>query len=262
MGRKRTDVASVRDEVADQRDRVSTARDLTAQARDVLERALDTQVEEAERELARVSAAGVTSDIALTAAADRREAARSRGRAAAQRISAEADREHAAEDRAMSAADRTAAANEIAKAGVDELTGSLRRSVGLAAMERELERAHRSGEPLVVAFLDVDGLKAINDEQGHAVGDQLLEVVVDCLEQGFRSYDFVTRVGGDEFACCISGEGLADLGERFESVAACVAETVPGGAISVGLGFREPEDTVATLMARADDAMYSVRGRR
>ena len=83
-----------------------------------------------------------------------------------QREAAARDRERAAEDRRLAARDRAAAAGELALEGADYLTGALRRRVGLAAIQRELDRTRRTGERLVVAFVDVNGLKAINDKQG------------------------------------------------------------------------------------------------
>ena len=91
-----------------------------------------------------------------------------------QREAAAHDRELAAEDREQAAHDRSVAADELAAEGIDDLTGAMLRRVGLGAIQREMDRTQRSGEGLVVAYVDVDGLKAVNDTAGHMAGDALL----------------------------------------------------------------------------------------
>src|SRR5437879_3714074 len=76
---------------------------------------------------------------------------------------------------------------------IDEVTGTLRRGPGLRELQHEIDRTRRQGGPMVVAFIDVDGLKAVNDKRGHAAGDQLLRDVAEALKQGLRSYDLVLR---------------------------------------------------------------------
>ena len=70
----------------------------------------------------------------------------------------------------------------------------------------------------MVAFIDVDGLKAVNDERGHADGDELLRGVVQCVKRNLRPYDFIVRFGGDEFVCVLCGQNLSGLHERFARV--------------------------------------------
>ena len=145
----------------------------------------------------------------LRAAGDRKRAAAARAQAAIQREAAARDRERAAEDRRLAARDRAAAAGELALEGADYLTGALRRRVGLAAIQRELDRTSRTGERLVVAFVDVDGLKAINDRDGHAAGDDRCARWPGRSWQHLRSYDVIVRFGGDEFVCSLSGQDSA-----------------------------------------------------
>ena len=162
-----------RDALARARDETGAVRDEEAALRDRLADAADAQVDEHERNGG--EACGVRSGYVIRAARDRERAAADRAGAATQRAAAARDREFAARDRELAAADRAHAAAEIAAAGVDEMTGALRRGVGLASLRREVARAHRNGEPLVLAFVDVDGLKAVNDTRGHHAGDLLLE---------------------------------------------------------------------------------------
>ena len=63
----------------------------------------------------------------------------------------------------------------------------------------------------MVAFIDVDGLKAVNDRRGHADGDELLRGVVQCVKRNLRPYDFIMRFGGDEFVCVLCGQNLSGL---------------------------------------------------
>jgi predicted signal transduction protein with EAL and GGDEF domain len=118
------------------------------------------------------------------------------GRDALERHYARVDRLAAANDRRQAALERQAAARERALADYDELSGALRRGAGLLALQHEIDRCPSTGEPLVLGFLDVDGLKSVNDTQGHAAGDSLLRHVVGSLRASLRSYDIVVRFGG------------------------------------------------------------------
>jgi len=217
---ERDAAASQRDDSAAERDRIAASRDRLAQTHD----------------------------------GDPREAART------QRIAAAQDRDQAAQDRREAAADRTHAAAALMAAGGDDLTVALRRGAGLAAVQRDLDRAHRTGGRLVLAFIDVDGLKEVNDSQGHAAGDRLLKRTAHLISTHMRAYDVLVRVGGDEFVCALAGIEPEHVSERFELVSADLA-TGPGvGSISVGLAEREPSDSIDDLMHRADLALLAVRG--
>lgn len=144
----------------------------------------------------------------------------------------------------------------------DELTGVLRRGAGTTQMAKEINRALRSAEPrLVVAFLDIDGLKQINDTRGHEAGDELIRVVASSLRRRFRSYDHVIRWGGDEFLCVLPevDEALARVA-LAEVVRTVVSET--GHGFSFGVATVQPGDSVETLVGRADAELYAMRGRR
>src|SRR5206468_3734453 len=81
-------------------------------------------------------------------------------------------------ERAEALRSRTESAASLKLAKTDELTGAWTRKFGLEEVSRELERAHRTGATLVLAFVDVDGLKQVNDTRGHLAGDALLKLVV------------------------------------------------------------------------------------
>jgi diguanylate cyclase (GGDEF)-like protein len=126
-------------------------------------------------------------------------------------------------------------------------------------MTREMARARRTGQPLIVAYLDVDGLKTINDSLGHAAGDTTLLRVANALQAGLRSYDVIIRYGGDEFVCVITGLSMIEAEERFERINTDLAGGAEYRSITVGLAPMQPDDTPEGLVARADAALYGQR---
>ena len=118
-------------------------------------------------------------------------------------------------------------------------------------------RAKRIGHPFIVAFVDVDGLKATNDSLGHDAGDQLLRRVVDAMRAHLRSYDLVVRFGGDEFVCGLSNLGLNETAERFERIN--VDLSTDDASVTVGLADLDSGDSLVELIAAADDALYQER---
>jgi diguanylate cyclase (GGDEF)-like protein len=253
-----------REALARLRDQRGARRDRDAALRDRLADAADDQIEAFEhggngngsgRQLAAEA-------MVIRAARDRERAAVDRASAAAQRAAAARDREEAARDRELAAADRAHAAAELATAGVDDLTGALRRGVGLTSVQREVDRAHRTGEPLVVVFVDVDGLKRVNDTRGHNAGDALLHRTVELIKTHLRPYDITVRVGGDEFVCSLYGVRRAAVDERLALVSADLAAGPGGGSISVGVAELEPGDSLDEVVGRADAALLAKRGMR
>ncbi len=232
----RTQSAAERFDSADRRDETARVRDLAAHARD--------QAADARDRLA-AGALGPASIDRAQAAADRARAAADRDRAAADRNQASVDRDHARE--------------ALLHAHLDELTGSFRRGVGTLALQHEIDRARRSGARLVLAFVDVDGLKEVNDREGHAAGDQLLIDVVESIRAQLRSYDPVVRYGGDEFLCALSDVDLDSARERFAGIQLALSELRDGCSISVGLAELRSDDTLEDLTARGDAALYEAR---
>jgi diguanylate cyclase (GGDEF)-like protein len=185
-----------------------------------------------------------------------------RHRSAADRAGSATDRQSAAADRAQSGADSGEARIELKHAQLDGLTGAHRRDLGGVVLEHEIERSRRSGEPFVLGFVDVDGLKDLNDREGHAAGDTLLQAVVVALRAELRSYDPLVRVGGDEFLCGFTNTRLEAARRRIEEIRDALRRAPAVASISVGLAVLGERDTLARLIARADADMYAGKQRR
>lgn len=256
----RSEVARVRETTAERRDRDADARDSAAAARDQFAAAFDADIEQLEASRTADGNGGLLGlEVLLRAARDRKHAAASRARAAMQRQDAARDRELARGDRLQAGQDRRVAAEALAAEGIDHLTGAMRRRVGLAAIQREIDRTRRTHDLLVLGFVDVDGLKAVNDARGHGAGDQLLSGVAQCIKVALRPYDVILRYGGDEFVCSLSGQDLAGVGHRFEQISAQIAKTQDGATISVGFAEGRPQDSLEETIMRADQAMMEAR---
>ena len=152
---------------------------------------------------------------------------------------------------------------------VDDLTGLPNRRAFSIFAEQELARARRYGRTPVVVFADLDGLKQINDQYGHAAGDLALRLVANGLKSILRETDIVARWSGDEFvALMVEGsEEVSHLvGSRLD---AAIAVQAPSGlpyvvTASVGATALDPELPLRDAMERADAELYAQkkRGRR
>lgn len=147
-------------------------------------------------------------------------------------------------------------------AASDELTGlSNRRGFELLAT-KVLGVCRRGGVGASLLYLDLAGFKAINDEHGHSEGDRALEEFARILEHTFRASDVIARLGGDEFTVLLTG--AIDPGDACHRLRDALAErnrTSDSFALeaSIGIASFDPAryDTLADLVARADDAMYA-----
>jgi diguanylate cyclase (GGDEF)-like protein len=151
----------------------------------------------------------------------------------------------------------------------DDLTGLLnRRGIALVG-DQIVASARRAGNAVHCVFLDVDGLKDVNDRLGHAAGDRVLLSVADAVRAAVRSGDVVARWGGDEFGVVGPGPGTApiDLEKRVAGkIVAMPPADVPGWVpqVSAGSAMLAPWDDgdLASLLDQADREMYRRRGLR
>jgi two-component system cell cycle response regulator len=156
------------------------------------------------------------------------------------------------------------AAELRALALTDELTGAHNRRGFRLLADRLCRAQHRSSEPLMLVAVDLDRLKQINDQSGHAAGDRALQMVASALVSTFRGSDVIGRMGGDEFLCLLpSAAGFHDeqVRERLTGRLACIAaearEAFPVTA-TVGTAIAPPMTPadLDTLIRDADGALY------
>jgi diguanylate cyclase (GGDEF)-like protein len=253
--------------IARERDATARARDLAGLERDRAASARDLAMARRDGAYERDGARAVTgAEIVMRAAEQRRRAAEYRAQAAVHRDQAALDRVAAANDREQGARDRRQAladcevlARALAVKEIDPLTGARTRAAGLTDLDHELDRCHRTASTLVVAYVDVVGLKHVNDSEGHDAGDRLRRRVVALIGQHLRSYDLIIRIGGDEFLCAMANMTLDDARERLSATASALAGSEEAGAIRFGFAELAPDETATELIARADRQLVKSR---
>lgn len=143
----------------------------------------------------------------------------------------------------------------------DALTGLANRSAFDEALARLDERGPH---PVGVVMVDLDGLKRVNDEGGHAAGDALLRRTATVLRSTFRESDLVARIGGDEFAVLAAGRDASvvqTLATRLEEAVAMHNRDFVGVplALSIGVAIADPGVPLSTAVQDADARMYSMK---
>jgi diguanylate cyclase (GGDEF)-like protein len=152
-------------------------------------------------------------------------------------------------------------------ATVDGLTGLRNRRWLDDAFPRQLERAARLEQPVSLLMIDIDRFKQMNDTHGHLVGDAVLGRVAEILTNGLRPQDLLARYGGEEFAVLLPGLDLAgsvNVAERLRRTVELAKsaegeEPLPSTTISIGVAETRRDETIASLLVRADAALYRAK---
>jgi diguanylate cyclase (GGDEF)-like protein len=154
-------------------------------------------------------------------------------------------------------------------ADTDTLTPLPNRRAFLRRLEAVVQYTARHNTPAAILYIDLDGLKRINDDHGHQVGDAVLLHLARLLGDNLRATDMVARIGGDEFGLILDHLNEVDATAKAKALADYVsAHPVDIGTarvglhITVGLAMVRPGEPVATLLERADAAMYANRHHR
>jgi diguanylate cyclase (GGDEF)-like protein len=146
----------------------------------------------------------------------------------------------------------------------DPLTGISNRRAFFGALDRILEWGRRHGTPWVLAYLDVDDFKKINDSLGHGTGDAVLKVVARTLRDSTRRGDVVARLGGDEFAILLPETGAEQADVVIRKLLTLLEDAMrrEGWPATVSIGviiFTAAPETVDAAVAVADASMYRVK---
>ncbi|MEO7503786.1 MAG: GGDEF domain-containing protein [Sphingomicrobium sp.] len=148
----------------------------------------------------------------------------------------------------------------------DPLVPAVNRRGMLRELEKLIARCERRGEPSAMLFVDLDGLKILNDSFGHPGGDAALIHVAEQLRSGTRPMDCVARLGGDEFCVLLDHadeDSALETAERLINEIAGEDFIFDGLAmplsVAIGVTLIEKGDTPASVLERADRAMYRVK---
>jgi diguanylate cyclase (GGDEF)-like protein len=146
----------------------------------------------------------------------------------------------------------------------DPLAGIFNRRAIDQRLSSELRRITRNAQKLSIALIDIDYFKAINDTSGHAAGDDALRAVVDSIAGQLRSYDMLGRYGGDEFLLILPQTRCTDAFIAVERIRQTVSSFShkfysPSLTLSIGLSEAIPGENAASLLSRADQALYEAK---
>ena len=155
-------------------------------------------------------------------------------------------------------------------ARIDSLTGCYNRRYGLELLDRQIKLSHRSKSPLLLAFLDIDGFKTINDTFGHDEGDKVLKEVINLFKSTLREIDIICRMGGDEFILIFPDNSLKDasqIKERLNKNLVKLNQTLKKPYqidLSIGLSEYDPDHplTMDELIRIADQKMYEEKKKK
>jgi len=161
-------------------------------------------------------------------------------------------------------------ANQLSHlAMTDYLTGLANRVQFEKTLNAEIAHSKRTGELFTVFYMDLDDFKLVNDNLGHAAGDEVLCEVSRRMMKQIRAEDLLARIGGDEFALFMrqsEGDTVESLAKRIAEVVSAPITLTSGKNVSVGISvgiakFTEAVDSMNTLLAQADQALYKIKRR-
>ena len=177
--------------------------------------------------------------------------------------SADADHREIERLKAELAAARTQIAELEARADIDPLLDILNRRGFERELARSLAYVKRYGTDAVLLYIDLDDFKSINDNHGHAAGDELLKAVATTLASQVRASDLIARLGGDEFAVVLWNMSVTHAAAKARALEEIIAgATITRDACklavraSAGIAALSPLDTPAQAIDAADRAMY------
>ena len=150
-------------------------------------------------------------------------------------------------------------------ATTDKLTQAFNRTKFHEAIKREFEIAKRYNHPLSMIMFDIDHFKRINDTYGHAAGDDVLQTLTRIVKENLRETDYLVRWGGEEFVVIAPETDM----ERARVLAERIRKAAEGyqfdevGKVTISLGVTnfKDDDSEDSLIKRADDAMYTAKGK-
>jgi len=151
-------------------------------------------------------------------------------------------------------------------ADTDPLTPLPNRRAFVREVERAIARVARYGTGIALMYVDVDHLKAINDRHGHSAGDAALNHIAAMLRSAVRAGDLVARVGGDEFALLVEPVDAIAAQAKAEALR-LAAQSAPldwngtpiAVGVSIGVAMIAGDDSVESLVVRADTGMYAAK---
>ena len=156
-------------------------------------------------------------------------------------------------------------ASYLNEARTDSLTGLFNRRAFDQRLEELFANFRRGGRSFVIALVDVDHFKSVNDSHGHQIGDMALKTIANMLRDGLSDTLMVARFGGEEFAVIMEGP-LAEASQYMDQVredlhktGLSVDEIKLRTTISVGLSEPSDDTGAAPLVRRADEALYAAK---
>jgi diguanylate cyclase (GGDEF)-like protein len=154
-------------------------------------------------------------------------------------------------------------------ATIDFLTGLPNARSLFLRLDSEIARAQRESRPVTVLVCDLNDFKPINDRFGHLEGNEVLRKIAACLRSSCREYDYVARMGGDEFVVLLPGLGAGDADQRMAHIGAVIEATANSHPSSAGLSasignatYPDDGETAEDILGEADRSMYRAKRRR